>query len=74
MSWTNGNRYEGEFLHDKMNGKGKWFDKSGSIYEGSWRNGKKDGKITEYLPSGKIVRAEWCFNKVFRYLDKSNKQ
>lgn len=43
MEWIDGSRYEGQFLHDKMHGNGKFYDLNGIIYEGKWLNGKKDG-------------------------------
>jgi len=34
FSWSNGNKYEGEFVNDKKNGKGKFTWPDGRIYDG----------------------------------------
>ena len=38
-----GDTYKGEWVDDKPNGFGKYYDKSGSIYEGGFLNGEKSG-------------------------------
>ena len=52
--------YEGEFLNDKRNGKGKEYFISNyiyndSIYEGEFLNGEKNGKGKEYYEDGTLI-------------------
>ena len=48
--------YEGEFLNNQRNGKGKEYDESGKIiFEGIYLNDKRNGKGKEYDQSGKII-------------------
>ena len=39
MYFNNGNKYEGEFLGDKSNVRGKYTHANGRIIEGLWING-----------------------------------
>jgi len=41
--WSNGNKYEGEWNDDTMNGKGKWTNNDGVRYEGDFRDGHRHG-------------------------------
>ncbi len=44
MKWNNGNKYEGNWLKDKMSGYGKLFinygSDKGNVYEGCFVDGK----------------------------------
>ena len=46
--WSNGRKYEGEFLKDKFEGKGTYLFEDGTIYTGQWKDGLQHGK-------GKII-------------------
>ena len=39
------NIYEGEWLDDKANGKGKYTHIDGTTYDGEWKNDKQNGHI-----------------------------
>lgn len=39
--WSNGARYEGQWVEDKMHGKGVYFDTFGAKFEGAFYNGLK---------------------------------
>lgn len=43
MIFANGNKYDGDFLNDKMSGKGTYTD-SESSYIGDFQDGKKHGQ------------------------------
>ena len=36
QTWPDSSRYEGEWVEDKANGKGKLIHADGDIYEGEW--------------------------------------
>ena len=41
--YKNGDIYEGEWVNDKAEGKGKLIMVSGDMYEGQWKNDKANG-------------------------------
>ncbi|KAJ1408755.1 hypothetical protein B484DRAFT_336834, partial [Ochromonadaceae sp. CCMP2298] len=41
--WTNGLRYEGQWVEDKMHGTGAVTNRQGAKYEGQFYNGLKGG-------------------------------
>ncbi|KAJ8414788.1 hypothetical protein AAFF_G00023110 [Aldrovandia affinis] len=42
--FPNGDKYTGEWLHDKKHGKGtEVYKKTGAIYDGDWKDGKRNG-------------------------------
>ena len=48
-------KFEGEYLNNKRNGKGKEYDLFGNlIFEGEYLNGKRDGKGKEYYNNNRI--------------------
>ena len=47
-------KYEGEFLDDEYNGKGKLYYSNGDYYEGQFKHGEKFGNGYEYYKNGKI--------------------
>jgi len=51
LIWTDGERYEGEFVDGKRTGKGIYIASGGYRYEGYFVNGKRAGK-------GKLLTAE----------------
>lgn len=38
--YANGNRYEGDFIDGKYEGKGKYYYKNGDMFEGVFKDGK----------------------------------
>jgi len=54
--------YEGEFIHDKREGKGKktWTDgpSKGDVYDGEWKNDKMHGKGIYKYHNGKEYNGE----------------
>jgi antitoxin component YwqK of YwqJK toxin-antitoxin module len=47
--------YEGEYLNELKNGKGKEYDYMGNlIYEGDFLKGKRNGNGKEYYVNGKL--------------------
>ena len=55
--------YEGEFIYDKREGKGKktWTDgpSKGDVYDGEWKNDKMHGKGIYKYHNGKEYNGEW---------------
>ena len=45
--------YDGEFIKDKFDGNGTYFDKEGNYYKGKWKNGLKHGKGITYFKNGR---------------------
>lgn len=46
FTWSDGRKYEGEYVNDKKEGCGEFSWPDGRAYKGSWKNGKQDGKGT----------------------------
>ena len=46
FTYANGNRYEGGFAADQLNGQGTYFFANGDRYVGPWLDGKRDGPGT----------------------------
>ena len=46
-------KYEGQFLDDEYNGKGKLYYPNGDYYEGQFKKGKKDGIGIDFYKNGK---------------------
>ena len=60
LTMANGDRYEGEFYRDEMDGKGKFFYANGNEFEGSFKNGKKDGQgRMTFNADGRLIIGEW---------------
>ena len=66
FSFSNGDKYVGEFRNDKIHGQGTFtFSKSGNKYVGEFRNGKKHGQGTFYFAeSGNKYVGEFTDNKI----------
>ena len=59
--YSNGNiKYDGEFVNDKFEGKGKYIWEDGNYYIGQFKNGLSHGKGIEYYSNGNIMYdGEW---------------
>lgn len=44
--WSDGRKYQGEYINDKKQGFGEFSWPDGRCYKGQWKNGKQDGKGT----------------------------
>jgi hypothetical protein len=54
-------RYEGEWVEDKMEGKGKYQYANGCEYEGNFINGERHGKGTYRWPSGTYYQGKYHY-------------
>ena len=53
--YSNGNiKYDGEFINDKREGKGKFIWEDGEYYIGEWKDALKHGKGIIYYSNGNI--------------------
>lgn len=41
--WPDGAMYEGNWVNNQANGKGKFTYNNRDVYEGNWKNGKANG-------------------------------
>ena len=57
--YTNGDSYEGDWINNKRNGKGKYIWKDGDIYEGDWANNKRIGKGRMLYANGDSFEGDW---------------
>ena len=68
MKYTDG-YYEGDWVHDKREGKGKflWTDDpwKGDIYEDEWKDDKRNGHEVVKYHNGDIYDGEWKDNEKF---------
>ena len=46
-------QYEGDFINDKFDGNGIYFDKDGNYYDGKWKKGLRHGKGITYFKDGR---------------------
>jgi hypothetical protein len=58
MKYVNGNIYEGTWLNDKRNGKGK-MTHNGDTYDGDWLNNKRHGKGSIIFKDGTAYGGDW---------------
>lgn len=54
-----GSVYEGEFLNNRMHGRGKWTGIYGDAFEGDWQCGRKHGCIIETTLEGEVRKSLW---------------
>lgn len=57
--FKNGDKYEGEWEHDKANGKGKFWHADGDFYEGFWKDDKAHGTGLYTSANGSSYLGEW---------------
>ena len=57
--YSNGDRYEGEFVNGKFHGKGIYISYTGAKYEGDFRLGIHDGYGVINFPDGSKHSGEW---------------
>ena len=41
--WPDGAKYEGQWMKNQANGKGKFWHADGDVYEGEWKDDKANG-------------------------------
>ena len=64
MTFSNNDRYEGEWANNQMNGHGVFSEISGSMYHGEFKASKRDGYGVSTLPDGCTVKAgQWVKGK-----------
>ncbi|XP_071503807.1 uncharacterized protein [Diadema setosum] len=61
---TDGQRYEGQWSSDKMNGQGKLTHPSGSVYEGEFADNQFHGKGTYTWPNGAVFDGTFSENRM----------
>jgi hypothetical protein len=59
LSYTNGDKYEGDVVAGVREGKGTYFYHNGDKYEGFWKNNKKHGMGTMYYKDGNLYVGQW---------------
>jgi hypothetical protein len=59
IAWESGDRYEGAWRNENMNGKGTYYYADGNIYEGQWVEGNKHGEGTHTWVDGQIYNGQW---------------
>ena len=63
LIWSDGTKYEGYWVNNKANIKGKITHSDGDIYEGEWKNDKANGKGTYYHTDGSVYVGDWLEDK-----------
>jgi hypothetical protein len=59
LSYTNGDKYDGEVVNGVREGYGTYFYHNGDKYEGMWINNKKHGMGTLYYKDGNLYIGQW---------------
>ena len=59
IAWESGDRYEGAWRNENMNGKGTYYYADGNIYEGQWVEGNKHGEGTHTWVDGQVYKGQW---------------
>lgn len=63
QQWLDGSRYEGYWLNDKVNIKGKLFHSDGDTYDGEWLNDKANGHGLYVHAGGEYYEGDWKDDK-----------
>jgi len=59
IEFDGGERYEGSWRGETMNGKGTYYYSSGNVYEGQWKDGAKHGHGKHTWADGNIYIGQW---------------
>jgi hypothetical protein len=59
LSYTNGDKYEGEVINGIREGYGTYYYHNGDKYEGWWQNNKKHGMGTLFYKDGNLYIGQW---------------
>ena len=59
-TWSNGNKYEGDWLDDHMHGTGVMTSTDGAKYDGNWVKDKMHGYGVYTWPSGAKYKGAWA--------------
>lgn len=62
FTYTNGNKYTGDWVDGRYYGQGTFSRKDGSSYTGAWVDNKYDGQGTYTWPSGNKYTGAWSNN------------
>ncbi|MBQ6207858.1 MAG: AAA family ATPase [Oscillospiraceae bacterium] len=62
--WSDGDRYEGDWLNGVRTGKGKFYWTNGNRYEGDFVNGVRTGKGKFYWANGSRYEGDYTDNKM----------
>lgn len=63
-TWPNGTNYDGEWVNNKISGKGSIEYKNGDKYIGSFKDNKKSGKGTYIWANSEIYIGNWVGDKM----------
>lgn len=63
FKYSNGTKYNGEFVNDKAEGRGVAIYPKGGRYVGEFLNGVRQGEGTYYYPNGDVYRGQWEHGK-----------
>ena len=69
MFYSNGDKYDGEWMNDLKQGDGKYVWKNGSRYEGEWLDDLMDGLGTYFDETGNKITALWIENAFYQEYD-----
>ena len=75
--YANGDKYDGDWNDEEMNGKGVYYYANGDKYDGEFNHNKKNGKGVFYYANGGKYDGEWKDNKksgkgVYYYINNDN--
>ena len=62
--WENGDKYEGEWSNNQINGQGKLIYINGNTYEGNFKDGMKNGQGIFIWKNGDKYEGQWSMDKM----------
>ena len=62
MDYQNGDKYDGDWKDNRIQGSGVFYFLDGSSYDGEWINGKRNGRGTYVTISNEKYLGEWKNN------------